>query len=180
MTTDSIFNRKGRVRPPRVHITYEVETGDAMELKELPFVVGILADLSAQSKKERGALRKRNFVEIDRDNFDEVMKQAKPRVALRVKNKLTDEDTDLAVELNFEKLEDFLPDRIAKQVGPLRELLEVRGQLKDLLSRMEGNDRLEQILGEILDNAQVRDNLGRALASPEAESSEAASSEGDN
>jgi len=164
---ESIFDRKSRVRPPRVHITYEVETGDAMQLKELPFVLGVMADLSGQPKEQLPRLADRKFVEIDRDNFNAVLNSIRPRLALRVKNRLTDEDTDLSVELNFDKLEDFDPGAIARQVGPLRELLELRGQLKDLLSRMEGNDRLEQMLAEVIDNAQVRDKLKASLGKSE-------------
>ncbi len=177
---DNIYDRKARVRAPRVHITYEVETGDAVELRELPFVVGVLADLSAESPRERAPLRRRPFVEIDRDNFDDVLKQTRPRVALRVPNRLSDEATTLSAELHFEKLEDFQPEQIARQVQPLRELLEIRGQLKDLLSRMEGNDRLEQMLAEILDNAGVRDKLRAALASPQAEADEKPRTGGDS
>jgi len=161
---ESIFDRKARVRPPRVHITYEVETGDAMQLKELPFVLGVMSDLSGQPKEALPRLADRKFVEIDRDNFNDVLKSVRPRVAMRVQNRLTDEETDLSVELEFEKLSDFDPGSVATQVAPLRELLELRGQLKDLLSRMEGNDRLENMLAEVIDNAQVREKLAQGLA----------------
>ena len=158
---ESIFDKKKRVRPPRVHITYEVETGGAMVMKEIPFVLGVLADLSGHPKDAPLKLKdtNRKFVEIDRDNFDDVLKSAKPRLAIRVDNTFKDDGSELALELNFEKLADFRPESIARQVKPLSDLQDVRNQLKDLLGRMEGNDRLEELLGAITDNEGVRDKL---------------------
>jgi type VI secretion system protein ImpB len=127
---ESVFEKKKRVRPPRVNITYEVEIGGAQVLKEL-----------------------------DRDNFDDVLKSMKPRVALRVDNTLKGDGSELSVELKFEKLSDFEPEAIVRQVEPLRKLLEVRGQLKDLQSRTEGNDRLEEMLNEIIDNEALRTKM---------------------
>jgi type VI secretion system protein ImpB len=160
---ESVFDKKGRVRPPRVHITYEVEKGGAQVQKELPFVVGVLADLSGQPKTALPRLKDRKFVEIDRDNFDDVLKAQSPRVALKVDNKLADDGSKLSVELNFAKLDDFSPEAVAKQVKPMADLLEVRGKLKDLLSRTEGNDQLEEILDAIINKADVRDKLAGAL-----------------
>ncbi|HTO69758.1 MAG TPA: type VI secretion system contractile sheath small subunit [Myxococcota bacterium] len=160
---ESIFDRKSRVRPPRVHITYEVETGGAMVLKEIPFVMGVLADLSGQPAEALPKLKDRKFVEIDRDNFDDVLKSAKPRLALRVDNTLKGDGSELALELNFQKLADFRPENVVKQVAPLAKLQEVRNQLKDLLGRLEGNDRLEELLNAISDNASVRDKLKGVL-----------------
>jgi type VI secretion system protein ImpB len=160
---ESVFDKKGRVRPPRVHITYEVEKGGAQVQKELPFVVGVLADLSGQPKNALPRLKDRKFVEIDRDNFDDVLKSMAPRVALKVDNKLADDGSKLSVELNFDKLEDFSPEAVAKQVKPMADLLEVRGKLKDLLSRTEGNDQLEEILEAIIKKADVRDKLAGVL-----------------
>ncbi len=156
---ESVFSKKKRVRPPRVHITYEVEIGGAQVVKELPFVVGVLSDLSGQPAEPLAKLKDRKFVEIDRDNFDAVLKSTKPRLALRVPNTLKDDGSELSVELNFEKLSDFGPEAIVDQVEPLRKLLEVRGQLKDLQSRTEGNDRLEEMLNAVIDNDAVRDKL---------------------
>jgi type VI secretion system protein ImpB len=161
---ESVFDRKARVRPPRVHITYEVETGGALVLKEIPFVMGVLADLSGQPAEALPKLKDRKFVEIDRDNFDEVLKSAKPRLALRVENTLKGDGTDLSMELKFEKLADFRPENVVKQVEPLAKLQEVRNQLKDLLGRLEGNDRLEELLNAISDNTSVRDKLRGVLA----------------
>jgi type VI secretion system protein ImpB len=160
---ESIFDRKARVRPPRVHITYEVETGGALVLKELPFVMGVLADLSGQPKDALPKLKDRKFEDIDRDNFDDVLKRMKPRLALRVDNTLKGDGSELAVELNFQKLDDFRPENVVRQVEPLNKLLETRNQLKDLLGRMEGNDRLEELLGAITDNEAVRGKLRDVL-----------------
>jgi type VI secretion system protein ImpB len=160
---ESIFDRKARVRPPRVHITYEVETGGALVLKELPFVLGVLSDLSGQPKEPLAKLKDRKFEDIDRDNFNDVLRRIKPRLALRVDNTLKDDGSELAVELNFQKLDDFRPENVVRQVEPLNKLLEVRNQLKDLLGRLEGNDRLEELLGAVTDNDAVREKLRGVL-----------------
>ncbi|MEQ8768301.1 MAG: type VI secretion system contractile sheath small subunit [Planctomycetota bacterium] len=160
---ESVFDKKRRVRPPRVNISYEVELNGAKQMKELPFVVGVLGDLSGQSKKDHGKLKDRKFVEIDRDNFDDILKSLQPRVAMKVDNKLKNDGSELSVELNFEKLADFSPDAIVQQVEPLKKLLEMRNQLKDLQSRTEGNDRLEELLDAIIQKPEVRDKLKEAL-----------------
>ena len=163
MGKESVFKKKGRVRPPRVHIEYEVELGGAQVMKEIPFVMGVMSDLSGQPKQALPKLSERKFVEIDRDNFDDVLKSTKPRLAFRVDNKLQDEGSELSVEMNFEKLADFNPENVVKQVQPMNDLLEVRNKLKDLLSRTEGNDRLEELLGSIVENTSVRDKLRETL-----------------
>jgi len=155
---ESVFDKKKRIRPPRVNITYEVELGGAMVMKELPFVVGIVSDLSGNPKKSLGRLKDRKFVEIDRDNFDDVLSSMSPRVQMRVDNTLTGEG-ELSVELEFNKLSDFEPESIVNQVAPLKKLLEVRGKLKDLQSRAEGNDRLEEMLNAVIENDAIRDKL---------------------
>src|SRR4051794_10158234 len=159
----SLQHKLDRVRRPRVQITYDVETGGAMEKKHLPFVVGVLADLSAQSAKPRDPLKQRNFTEIDRDNFNSVLEKQAPRLALRVQNRLTDEDTRLAVELNFQHIDDFEPDRVAAQIPPLKELLDMRHRLEQLLSRMEGNDKLELLLAEVLANTDKAKQLAQQM-----------------
>jgi type VI secretion system protein ImpB len=174
---ESIFDRKARVRPPRVHITYEVETGGALVLKELPFVLGVLADLSGQPKEALAKLKDRKFEDVDRDNFNDVLKRMKPRLALRVDNTLKDDGSELAVELNFQKLDDFRPENVVRQVEPLNKLLDVRNQLKDLLGRMEGNDRLEELLGAVTDNDAVRDKLRDVLGAKPPEGGEKAGGE---
>ena len=157
--SESIFDKKGRVRPPRVHITYEVEKNGAMVQKELPFVVGVMADLSGQPKEPLAKLKERKFVEIDRDNFDDVLKAQRPRVAMKVDNTLKGDGSQLSVELEFKKLADFEPEQVVRQVQPLNDLLEVRNKLKDLLSRTEGNDRLEELLDAIISKPDVREKL---------------------
>lgn len=159
--SESVFDKKARVRPPRVHITYEVEKNGAMVQKELPFVVGVMADLSGQPKEALTKLGdpNRKFVEIDRDNFDDVLKAQRPRVAMKVDNTLKGDGSQLSVELEFKKLSDFEPEQVVRQVQPLNELLEVRNKLKDLLSRTEGNDRLEELLDAIISKPDVREKL---------------------
>ena len=160
---ESVYKKKERVRPPRVHISYEVELNGAQVMKELPFVVGVMADLSGQPKKPLPKAKDRKFVEIDRDNFDDILKSMQPRLACKVDNKLKDDGSELSVELNFEKMADFTPDEIVKQVAPLNDLMEIRTKLKALLSKTEGNDRLEELLEAILDNEDMRSKLKDAL-----------------
>jgi type VI secretion system protein ImpB len=152
MGSESHQHKLDRVRRPRVQITYDVETGGAMEKKELPFVVGVMADLSAQRKEPLPALKDRKVAMIDRDNFNDILKKSAPRLAMKVQNKLTDDDSKLAVELNFQNMDDFDPGKVAEQVGPLKELLDMRHRLTQLLSKMEGNDKLEQLLADVLKN----------------------------
>jgi type VI secretion system protein ImpB len=160
---ESVYKKKERVRPPRVHISYEVELNGAQVMKELPFVVGVMADLSGQPKQPLPKPKDRKFVEIDRDNFDDILKSMQPRLAYKVDNKLKDDGSELSVELNFEKMADFTPDEIVKQVAPLNDLMEIRTKLKALLSKTEGNDRLEELLEAILDNEEMREKLKDAL-----------------
>jgi type VI secretion system protein ImpB len=149
---DSQQKKLDRVRRPRVQITYDVETGGAMQKVELPFVVGVMADLSGQPKEAQRPIKERKFVNIDRDNFNDVLARSAPRLAIKVDNKLTGEDTKLAVELNFKHIDDFEPAKVAEQIGPLKELLDMRHRLTQLLTKMEGNDKLEQLLGDVLSN----------------------------
>jgi type VI secretion system protein ImpB len=163
MAAESLQHKLSRVRRPRVHITYDVETHGGMQKVELPLVVGVFADLSAQSAGAQRPLKQRQFVPIDRDNFNDVLEKAAPRLALRVPNRLTDENTQLPIELQFRHLDDFAPDRAAGQVGPLRELLAVRHRLTQLLSRMEGNDGLEQLLSQVMTNTEMARALEQAV-----------------
>jgi type VI secretion system protein ImpB len=159
MPRESLQHKLDRVRPPRVHITYDVEIGDAIVMKELPFVVGVLADLAGKPDEPLPLLRDRKFVDIDRDNFNEVLRGAKPRLAFRVDNKLTDDDTKLGIELRFANMDDFEPERIVRQVEPLRKLLEIRRELKGLLAKTDGNDRLNEQLQEIISNTELLQRL---------------------
>src|SRR5262249_52652116 len=129
MGKDSLQHKLDRVRRPRVQVTYDVETNGAMQKIELPFVVGVLADLSGNPKDKQPALKQRKVVNIDRDNFNSVLAKATPRVAIKVPNKLTNDGNNLAVEVNFKSIEDFEPAKVAEQIGPLNELLEMRRRL---------------------------------------------------
>ena len=173
--SESLQHKLDRVRRPRVQITYDVETGGAMRKVELPFVVGVLADLSGQPKEALRPLKERKFVNIDRDNFNDVLSRAAPRLALKVDNRLTGDGTNkLAVELNFRSIEDFDPAKVAEQVPALKKLLEMRQKLMQLLSKMEGNDRLEQLLSEVMQNTE------RAMALAKEMGIEAPKTEGGN
>ena len=160
---ESLQHKLDRVRRPRVQITYDVETGGAMEKTELPFVVGVMADLSAQPKEALRPVKERKFTPIDRDNFNEVLEKATPRLAMKVQNRLTGDDTRLAVELNFKNMDDFEPTRVAEQVGPLKELLTMRQRLQELMSKMEGNDKLEQLLTDVLNNTEKAMSLAKQM-----------------
>lgn len=161
MPRESVHKKLGRIRPPRVHITYDVETGGAIEMKELPFVMGVLSDLSGKPEEPLPRLRDRKFVEIDRDNFDAVLKGMKPRLAYNVENTLTNDGSKFGVELRFNSIEDFEPENVVRQVEPLRKLLETRIQLKALLAKTDGNERLEKKLEEIIGNAELAQRLGK-------------------
>ncbi len=155
MARESIQTKLGRVRPPRVHITYDVEVGDAIQLKELPFVVGVLADLSGKPDEPLPQVKDRKFVDIDRDNFDAVLKGMKPRIAYRVDNKLADDDSKLGVELRFNDIQDFEPEQVVNQVEPLRKLAEARKKLSDLMAKMDGNDRLVELMDEVISKQRL-------------------------
>lgn len=160
MAKESTQKKLSRVRPPRVQITYDVEIGDAIETKELPFVLGVLGDYSGNPKAPLPKLKERKFVEIDRDNFDEVLKGVAPRLAIRVDNKLKDDGTQMGMELNFSKLDDFEPQNVVSQVEPLKKLLEVRTRLSDLKNKISGNDRFEELLDEIMRDTEKLKKIG--------------------
>jgi type VI secretion system protein ImpB len=151
--SNSLQQWVGRNRPPRVQITYDVELGDAVEKRELPMVVGLLADLSGQPATPLPKLKERRLVEIDRDNFDEIMSKIRPRLDLSVPDTMKGEGT-LKVELNFEKFADFHPESLVGQVPRLAKLLEARQQLRDLLAKLDGNDELDSMLESIVQNSE--------------------------
>ena len=161
MANESTQHKLDRVRSPRVHITYDVEVGDAIEMKELPFVMGVLGDLSGQPEQPLAALKDRKFVEINPDNFDTVLKGMKPHLAYAVDNKLSDDPNagQVKVNLNFESMDDFSPANVAKQVKPLNDLLELRGKLSDLRGSLQGNDKLDELLFESMSNTETRNKL---------------------
>jgi type VI secretion system protein ImpB len=160
---ESQQQKLSRVRRPRVHITYDVETNGAMQKTELPFVVGVMADLSGQPKDPLPPMKERKFVNIDRDNFNDVLARSAPRLGLRVANKLTGQEGNLSVELNFKHMDDFDPDKVAAQVPALREMLEMRQRLGQLLTKLEGNDKLEGMLADILSNTEKAMALAKEM-----------------
>lgn len=166
---ESTQHKLDRIRPPRVQITYDVEIGGAIQKKELPLVVGIMADLSGKPENPLPKLKDRKFVEIDRDNFNDILKASTPRLALRVDNKLANDGSKLNVELHFNHMDDFTPLEVVKQIKPLAKLLEARGRLNDLLAKLDGNDELEAKLAEIVANTdglkQIKTEMA-AIAPP--------------
>ncbi len=160
MPKESLQKKIGRVRPPRVQITYDVQVGDAIEKRDLPFVVGVLADLSGMPTKPLPPIAKRKFVAIDRDNVNDVMKKIGPRLAFKVPNRLNEDDTKINVELNFESMDDFQPARIAQQVTPLRKLLELRTSLANLRASLIGNEKLDNLLQEVIQNQELLRQAG--------------------
>ena len=157
---ESLQHTLDRVRSPRVQITYDVEIGDAIEMKEIPFVVGILGDLSGKPAEPLPKLKDRKFIEIDRDNFNKVLEGMKPRAAFRVDNKLTGDGSQLAVDLRFKSMDDFHPERVAEQVEPLRKLVEARRRLSDLLTKLDGNDKLDEMLQDVISSTESLKKLG--------------------
>jgi len=153
-----------------VHITYDVEIGDAIEVKEIPFVVGVLGDLSGKPDEPLPPPKDRKFVEIDRDNFDKVLEGMKPRLAFRVDNKLTGDDTKMAVELRFKSMDDFHPERVVQQIDPLRQMINVRQRLSDLLNRLDGNDRLDELLQKVITSTESLEQLGKEAGVKSSES----------
>jgi type VI secretion system protein ImpB len=158
-----------RVRPPRVQITYDVEIGGAIEKKQLPFIVGVIADLSGHPAEPLPKVKDRKFVEIDRDNFDDVLAAATPRLAFRVPNKLKpDANEMLNVELKFKSMDDFGPVAVVQQIEPLRKLFEARNRLRDLLTKLDGNDELDAILREVVASTEEQTKLRSELDATEA------------
>ena len=162
MARESTQKRIARDRAPRVQINYDVEIGDAIETKELPFVLGVLGDYSGNPTAPLPKLKERKFVDIDRDNFDDVLKGVAPRLAFRVENKLKNDGTQMGMELNFSKLEDFEPQNVVSQVEPLKRLLEVRTRLSDLKNKISGNDKFEELLDEIMRDTEKLKKIGAA------------------
>jgi len=159
--SNSTQHKLDRVRPPRVHVTYDVEVGDAIEMKELPFVLGVLGDFTGQPEQPLPRLRERKFVEVNPDNFDQVLEGMKPHLNFSVENKLS-EDPDapqLKVDLHFKSLDDFDPENVAKQVKPIKELLDLRTKLSDLRGSLQGNDKLEELLMDAVNSSEKMEKL---------------------
>ena len=181
MAKESLQHKLDRVRKPRVQITYDVEVGDAMEVKELPFVVGVMGDFSGNPDQPLPRLQDRKLVEIDRDNFNKVLAGMTPRLAYRTDDKLSGkDDSQLNVELRFKNLDDFSPENVAKQIEPLNKLLVQRDKLKNLLNKLEGNDKLEELLQNVLQNSDALDELTKELGVGGSGSESPASSESES
>lgn len=160
---ESVQKRLERVRPPRVQLSYDVEIGDAIESKELPFVMGVMGDFTGQQDPDKPLpkLKERKFVNVDLDNFDEVLDGMAPKASYRVKNKLSSDGGEFAVNLQFKSLDDFSPEAVVQQVEPLRKLLEARTKLSDLRNKLAGNDKLEDVLSDVLSNTEKLKQLGQ-------------------
>jgi type VI secretion system protein ImpB len=165
MAKQSTQHKLDRVRPPRVHVTYDVEVGDAIELKELPFVMGVLGDFTGQPTEPLPRLRDRKFVEVNPDNFDSVLEGMKPHLAFTVENKLSEDPNapQLKVDLNFKSMDDFAPDNVARQVKPLKELMDLRTKLSDLRGSLQGNDKLEELLLDAVGDKDKLDKLKKEM-----------------
>ena len=161
--SESIHNKLKRVRKPRVHITYDVETNGAEVKKELPFVAGVMGDYSGDNAENRKALKERKFVQIDRDNFNEVMGKVNPKLNLQVENTLAGDGSTVAVDLDFRKMDDFTPEAIVEQVEPLKQLLDARNKLRDLLSKADRSEELETVLEQILKNTDNITEISQQL-----------------
>ncbi len=159
----SVHDKLKRVRKPRVHITYDVETEGAQEVKELPFVVGVMGDFSGDPTEELKSLKERKFIQIDRDNFDQVMRRMSPGLNMRVENTLKGDGSEMAVQLKFESMEDFEPGRVVEQVEPLRKLMQTRNKLRDLLNKADNSEKLESLLEQVLQNPSQMDELSKEL-----------------
>ncbi len=156
---ESTQHKLDRIRPPRVQITYDVEIGGAIQMKELPFVGGVLADLSGMPEDPLPRVKDRKFVEIDRDNFNDVLASIKPHLSFLVANKLTNDGNQLKVDLSFNHMDDFNPVNVLKQVAPLRKLYEARQRLSDLLTKLDGNDDLDRLLQDVLSSTESMEEL---------------------
>ncbi len=159
----SIHSKLERVRKPRVHIRYDVETEGAVVEKELPFVVGVMGDFSGNPTEPLASMSERKFVQIDRDNFDDIMTRMKPAVSMKVENTIKDDGSEMAVELAFKSMADFEPGRVVQQVEPLRKLQETRDKLRDLLTKVDRSEELEAVLERVLQNEEDLKSLASDL-----------------
>ena len=165
MAKESVHKKLERVRPPRVHVTYDVEVGDAIEVKEIPFVMGVLGDFSGMPEEALAKLKDRRFVEVTPDNFDSVLESMKPHLAFSVENKLSEDSEagQIKADLRFKSLEDFEPEQVARQIKPLKELLDLRTRLSDLRGSLQGNEKLDDVLMEAVKNTEKADKLRTEL-----------------
>jgi len=169
MPSESVHKKLERVRPPRVHVTYDVEVGDAIETKELPFVMGVFGDFTGQPEQPLPKLKDRRFVEVNPDNFDSVLDSMKPHLSFAVENKLSDDPNSgqLKVDLHFKSMDDFEPEQVARQVKPLRELLELRTRLNDLKGTLQTNEKLDEALLQAVSNTENLNKLKSEIGGKE-------------
>lgn len=167
--SESIHNKLKRVRKPRVHITYDLETNGAVMEKELPFVMGVMGDYSGDNAESKKALKDRKFAQIDRDNFNDLMAKTNPKVNMKVDNTLEGDDSEMSVNLEFSSMEDFEPQNVVNQVEPLRKLMETRNKLRDLLTKADRSEELETILEDVLSNTEALTSLSSELGPGEEE-----------
>lgn len=161
--SESIHDKLKRVRKPRVHITYDVETNGAVAEKEIPFVMGVMGDYSGDNTENKKPLKDRKFSSIDRDNINEVMSNIAPQVNMKVNNTIEGDDSEMSVNLSFKNMEDFEPHKIIEQVEPLKKLLETRNKLRDLLTKADRSEKLEEILEQVLSNTAALTALSSEL-----------------
>ncbi len=169
---DSIHDKLKRVRKPRVHITYDVETNGAIEEKEIPFVMGVMGDYSGDNTEGKKSLKDRKFVQVDRDNFNEIMGKVGPTLNLKAENTLEGDGSEIPVELKFNSMEDFEPHRVVEQVAALKKLLETRNKLRDLLTKADRSEELETLLEDVLSNTEALQSLSGELGVGEGDESE--------
>ncbi|MEO0443683.1 MAG: type VI secretion system contractile sheath small subunit [Pseudomonadota bacterium] len=170
--SDSIHDKLKRVRKPRVHITYDLESGDEKIQKEIPFVMGVMGDYSGDNTDNKKTLKERKFSQIDRDNFNEVMANINPQLRMKVDNLLENDGSELSVDLGFKNMEDFEPHKLVEQVEPLKKLLQTRNKLRDLLTKADRSEELEQILEEALSDSDKLNSLSDELTKSGADNNE--------
>lgn len=169
---DSVHDKLKRVRKPRVHITYDVETEGAQEVKELPFVVGVMGDFSGDSAVPKKSFKERKFIDLKKDKFDQVMAKIEPAVKLKVENTLEKNGKEFEVNLKFSSMEDFEPEKVVEQVEPLRKLMETRNRLRDLMAKADSSEELESLLEQILADQDKLGELSKQLGAGNNESAE--------
>ncbi len=161
--SDSIHDKLKRVRKPRVHITYDLETNGAIVEKEIPFVMGVMGDYSGDNADAKKTLKERKFSQIDRDNFNDIMSKVNPQLRMKVENMLEDDGSEMSVNLDFKNMEDFEPHKIVEQIEPLKKLMETRNKLRDLLTKADRSEDLETILEDVLSNTTALSSLSSEL-----------------
>lgn len=161
--SDSIHDKLKRVRKPRVHITYDLETNGSIVEKEIPFVMGVMGDYSGDNVDNKKNIKERKFSQIDRDNFNDIMSKVNPQLRMKVENMLEGDGSEMSVNLDFKNMEDFEPQKIVEQIEPLKKLMETRNKLRDLLTKADRSEDLELILEDVLSNTAALSSLSGEL-----------------